>query len=86
MRNRNHMGVGFEVWRGDQSWFWLVIGPDRDCGVIGASPTEVEAVRDAERSIEERSNDNFDILRNRSLTELKRYLECIRSESARVGC
>lgn len=50
---RNHMGTGFEVWDGRQTWFWSVISPHRNGGAIGAAATEDEAVREACQSIEE---------------------------------
>ncbi len=50
---RHYQGVDFEVWDGQQTWFWFVIDPDRDSGAIGAAASEIEAVRDACCSIDE---------------------------------
>jgi hypothetical protein len=80
MRSRSHLGIAFEIWQGDQSWFWLVVEPERNRGAIGVSPTEAEAVRDACASIEERSPATG---WNCSLTELERYLVCM---GHRSGC
>jgi hypothetical protein len=55
MRSRSHMGSGFEVWNGQQSWFWFVANPYHNGGTIGAAATEAEAVREACTSIEEMS-------------------------------
>jgi hypothetical protein len=49
---RHYLGIDFEVWDGQQTWFWFVIDPHRDGGAIGAAPSETEAVRDACWSIE----------------------------------
>ncbi len=53
MRGRSHMGRSFDVWNGNESWFWMVLDPSRNGGVIGAAATEEDAVRDACASIEE---------------------------------
>ena len=45
--NRHHMGMGFEVWTGNETWFWFVDDPHRDAGAIGAAASELEAVREA---------------------------------------
>lgn len=52
---RIQLGIGFEVWDAQQTWFWYVIDPDRNGGTIGAAVTEAEAVRAACLSIEEMS-------------------------------
>ena len=52
---RYHLGTGFEVWTGQQSWFWFVDNPRRNGGTVGAAANEAEAVRQARLSIEEMS-------------------------------
>jgi hypothetical protein len=54
---KRHLGVGFEVWNAQQSWFWCVANTNRN-GMIGAAATESDAMRDAHSSIEELSNSN----------------------------
>lgn len=49
---RHYQGIDFEVWDGQQTWFWFVIDPHRDGGAIGAAASETEAVRDACLSID----------------------------------
>ena len=53
MSIRNHMGIGFEVWSKQHSWFWLVVNSHHGAGAIGAAASEAEAVREAYSSIEE---------------------------------
>jgi hypothetical protein len=55
MRSLSHMGVGFEVWNRQQTWFWYVVNPQRSGGTIGAAANEVEAIREARWAIEEMS-------------------------------
>jgi hypothetical protein len=50
---RHYIGIDFEVWEGQQSWFWFVIDPHHEGGAIGAAASETEAVRDACLSIDE---------------------------------
>jgi hypothetical protein len=50
---RYYLGASFEVWDGQQAWFWLVIDPHRARGAIGTAASETEAVRDACLSIDE---------------------------------
>jgi len=52
---RDHLGTGFEVWTGGQTWFWCLLNPRRDGGAIGAAATEADAVREAFVAIEEMS-------------------------------
>ncbi|MGH7913601.1 MAG: hypothetical protein ACREPW_02980 [Candidatus Binataceae bacterium] len=52
---RDHLGTGFEVWTGGQSWFWCLLNPRRAGGAIGAAATEADAVREAFVAIEEMS-------------------------------
>jgi hypothetical protein len=53
VRNRSHMGVGFEVWNSQRTWLWHVVNPHRNGGAIGAAASEAEAIREARSSIEE---------------------------------
>jgi hypothetical protein len=50
---RTHLGTRFEIWTGQQSWFWRISDPGRAAGSIGAAATETDAVREACRAIEE---------------------------------
>ena len=50
--SKNHLGIGFEVWNSQQSWFWFVESTSRN-GMIGAAASESEAEREARLSIEE---------------------------------
>jgi hypothetical protein len=52
---KDHLGAGFEVWTGGQSWFWCLLNPRRDGGAIGAAATEADAIREAFVAIEEMS-------------------------------
>jgi hypothetical protein len=54
LRNsRYHLGIGFDVWTDQQSWFWFVANPHWNGGAIGAAASEAEAVHEACSSIEE---------------------------------
>ena len=53
--SKNHLGIGFEVWNSQSSWFWLVDNTNRN-GMIGAAATESDAIAEAHSSIEEISN------------------------------
>ena len=50
--SKNHLGIGFEVWNYQSSWFWLVDNTNRN-GMIGAAATESDAIAEAHSSIEE---------------------------------
>jgi hypothetical protein len=50
---RHHLGIGFEVWKAQESWYWLVARPGLNGGAIGAAATEASAMRDACWSIGE---------------------------------
>jgi hypothetical protein len=80
--SRNHLGIGFEVWNAQQSWFWLVDNTNRN-GTIGAAATESDAIAEAHSSIEEISNSNA---RSSgwecSLGKLARYLGSVRDAAA----
>jgi hypothetical protein len=51
---RRHLGVDFAVWQSEGVWFWLLIDPGGEGGMIGASPNEAQAMLDACISIEEK--------------------------------
>jgi len=56
---RTYLGTRFEIWTGQQSWFWRFCDPNRQSGSIGAAATETDAVREACRAIEEYAGDSF---------------------------
>jgi hypothetical protein len=51
---KRHLGVNFEIWRSERTWFWLVISSRGEGGIIGASANEAQAMRDACISIQEK--------------------------------
>ena len=71
--NKHYLGIGFEVWTAQQSWFWLVANPDRN-GMIGAAASESEAEREARSSIEEISHSIALASWEGALNNLERYL------------
>ena len=71
--SKHHLGVGFEVWHSQQSWFWFVANTNRN-GVIGAAATELDAMRDARSSIEEIADSDARPGWERTLVNLARYL------------
>ena len=50
---RQYLGILFEVWDHQPSWFWFVVDPNCEGGTIGAAASETAAVRDACHSIDE---------------------------------
>ena len=55
--SKNHLGIGFQVWNSQHSWFWFV--ENTSCnGMIGAAASESEAEREARSSIEELASPN----------------------------
>lgn len=74
--SKNHLGIGFEVWTSQQTWFWFVVNLNRN-GVIGAAATESEAMREARQSIEEISDSIALAGWEGSLKNLERYLSCV---------
>ena len=82
MRNsKNHLGIGFEVWTAQQTWFWLVADLDRN-GIIGAAATESEAEHEARRSIEELSDSIALGGWENSFRNLERYLSTVSGATA----
>ncbi len=74
--SKRHLGVGFEVWNSQQSWFWFVENTNRN-GMIGAAASESDAIRDAQSSIEELSNSNVRPGWEGALGKLARYLASV---------
>jgi len=78
--NKHYLGIGFEVWTAQQSWFWLVANPDRNgmigasSNMIGAAASESEAEREARSSIEEISHSIALASWEGALNNLERYL------------
>jgi hypothetical protein len=83
---RHYQGIDFEVWDGQQTWFWFVIDPHHDGGAIGAAASETEAIRDACLSIEAMMYAHRASLTaiswEASLANLERYLTCVRDATA----
>lgn len=50
--SKHHLGIGFQLWNSQQSWFWFVENTNRN-GMIGAASSESEAEREARATIEE---------------------------------
>lgn len=74
--SKNHLGIGFEVWTAQQTWFWFVANLERN-GMIGAAATESEAEHEARRSIEELSNSIALAGWEKSLKNLECYLSAV---------
>jgi len=51
---RTHLGVDFAVWENEGAWFWVLIDPSGEGGMIGAGSNEAQATHDARISIEEK--------------------------------
>jgi hypothetical protein len=49
---RRHLGVDFVIWKSESSWFWFLINPRGNGGMIGAAANEARALREACLSIE----------------------------------
>jgi hypothetical protein len=74
--SKNHLGVSFEVWNAQQTWFWFVANTNRS-GMIGAAATESDAIGDARSSIEEITDSSVRKCWEASLGNLARYLDCV---------
>jgi hypothetical protein len=70
---KHHLGIGFEVWNNQQSWFWYVDNTSRN-GTIGAAASESDAIAEAHSSIEEISDSSARTGWECSLGKLARYL------------
>ena len=49
---KRHLGVDFVMWRRESAWFWFLVNPRGNRGVIGATANEALAIREACLSIE----------------------------------
>lgn len=49
---QHHLGVEFLIWTRESTWFWFLINPRSQAGMIGATSDESHAVREARFSIE----------------------------------
>lgn len=74
--SKHHLGIGFEVWSAQQTWFWFVANLERN-GMIGAAATESEAEHEARRSIEEVSDSIALAGWEMSFKNLERYLSTV---------
>ena len=50
---RDHLGVGFEIWTGQWTWFWSLTIPCRCAGAVGATTSEADAINEAQSAVEE---------------------------------
>jgi hypothetical protein len=81
--SKHHLGIGFEVWTAQQTWFWFVANRNRNgmigggSNMIGAAATESEAEREARLSIEEISDSIALAGWEGSLKNLERYLSSV---------
>ena len=50
---QHHLGMEFVIWSRESTWFWFLINPRSQAGIIGATGDEGRAVREAHCSIEE---------------------------------
>jgi hypothetical protein len=50
---KHHLGMEFLIWNRESTWFWFLIDPRSQAGMIGATSDESRAVREARFSIEE---------------------------------
>jgi hypothetical protein len=55
VHNYSYMDISFDVWTGQGSWFWYIVNPNRNSGMIGAAANEMEAIREARSAIAEMS-------------------------------
>ncbi|HJU11941.1 MAG TPA: hypothetical protein VJ728_13745 [Candidatus Binataceae bacterium] len=53
MNRCNYLGINFDIWNAREAWFWRVVNPHSDAGVVGATAREIEAIREACQSIEQ---------------------------------
>ena len=77
---KHHLGVGFELWKSQQSWFWFVENTNGN-GMIGAAATQAAAIDDARSSIEEIANSDARTRWECTLGKLARYLASVRDTS-----
>ena len=73
---KHHLGIGFELWNAQQTWFWYVDNTNRSAA-IGAASSESEAIAEAHSSIEELSNSRAQPCWECALGKLSRYLALV---------
>jgi hypothetical protein len=78
---KHHLGIGFEVWNTQQTWFWYVDNTNRN-GTIGAAASESDAIAEAHSSIEEISNSSASSVWECTLGKLARYLASVSDANA----
>jgi hypothetical protein len=49
---KRHLGVDFVIWKSESTWFWFLINPRGNGGMIGVTANEARAIREACLSIE----------------------------------
>ena len=50
---RNHLGIGFEIWTDQWTWFWSLSNPQDRAGAVGATASGTDAIEEAHVAIEE---------------------------------
>ena len=73
---KHHLGIGFELWNAQQTWFWYVDNTNRSAA-IGAASSESEAIAETHSSIEELSNSRARPGWECTLGKLARYLASV---------
>jgi len=53
IRSGDCLEIDLKLWKNGAVWFWIVVCPHRNGGIVGAAATWDEAVRDARSSIED---------------------------------
>lgn len=92
---KTHLGRRFEIWTGQQSWFWRLSDPARNGGSVGAAATEADAIREACSAIEELApqravtakTKSFELLSigwERSFNKLEQYLSRLRGANTPI--
>jgi hypothetical protein len=49
---KRYLGVDFVIWRRESGWFWFLINPRGNSGMIGTTANEARAIHEACLSIE----------------------------------
>jgi hypothetical protein len=78
--NRDHLGIRFEVWSGEWTWFWRAFNTGRNRGAVGAAATEAGAVCEAHTAIEEMSAWSPDDTSSSPLFDCRVYTSVVRRE------
>jgi hypothetical protein len=50
---KHHLGMEFLIWSRESTWFWFLINPRSQAGMIGVTSDKGRAMREARFSIEE---------------------------------